>query len=121
MSEVEPEVSEKELTELLKKVDKESAFRNLTGYRYRIVFWVAVAFSCFQFYTATFICLFVLFGSFLEKTGIGRLFIDMANAIAGWASDGPPKVAVVTSALEGTTSRGTRWRTPWAQGMLPSP
>jgi TRAP transporter 4TM/12TM fusion protein len=54
--------------------------------------------------SATFIFLFILFGAFLEKTGIGKLFIDLANAIAGWASGGPAKVAVITSALEGTIS-----------------
>jgi TRAP transporter 4TM/12TM fusion protein len=54
--------------------------------------------------SATFIFLFVLFGAFLEKTGIGKLFIDIANAIAGWASGGPAKVAVITSAFEGTVS-----------------
>jgi TRAP transporter 4TM/12TM fusion protein len=53
---------------------------------------------------ATFIYLFILFGSFREKTGIGQLFIDMSNAIAGWASGGPAKMAVITSALEGTVS-----------------
>lgn len=54
--------------------------------------------------SATFIYLFVLFGSFREKTGLGQLFIDISNAIAGWASGGPAKVAVVTSALEGMVS-----------------
>jgi TRAP transporter 4TM/12TM fusion protein len=54
--------------------------------------------------SATFIFLFILFGAFLEKTGIGKLFIDIANSIAGWASGGPAKVAVITSALEGTVS-----------------
>lgn len=54
--------------------------------------------------SATFIFLFLLFGAFLERTGIGKLFIDIANAIAGWASGGPAKVAVITSALEGTIS-----------------
>jgi TRAP transporter 4TM/12TM fusion protein len=54
--------------------------------------------------SATFIFLFILFGAFLEKTGIGKLFIDLANAIAGRASGGPAKVAVITSALEGTVS-----------------
>jgi len=54
--------------------------------------------------SATFVFLFVLFGAFLEKTGIGKLFIDIADAIAGWASGGPAKVAVITSALEGTIS-----------------
>lgn len=54
--------------------------------------------------SATFIFLFILFGAFLEKTGIGKLFIDIADSIAGWASGGPAKVAVITSALEGTIS-----------------
>ena len=54
--------------------------------------------------SATFIFLFILFGAFLEKTGMGKLFIDLANAIAGWASGGPAKVAVITSAFEGTVS-----------------
>jgi TRAP transporter 4TM/12TM fusion protein len=53
---------------------------------------------------ATFIYLFILFGSFREKTGLGQLFIDISNAIAGWASGGPAKMAIVTSALEGTVS-----------------
>jgi TRAP transporter 4TM/12TM fusion protein len=251
MSEIKSDVTEGELAKLLAKVDKESTFRKLSGYQYRIVYWVAVAFSCFQVYTAmfgaypaqiqrsvhlsfafvlvfllypfrtrtavnrlrvrdylfaafaacigmyltvnymrlmetagdytradmvvgicgtlltleaarrvvgtpivviassflayayfgaylpgflshrgysierivshmyfttegilgiplgvssTFIFLFILFGAFLEKTGIGKLFIDIADAIAGWAAGGPAKVAVITSALEGTIS-----------------
>jgi TRAP transporter 4TM/12TM fusion protein len=246
-----PEVTDDEIAAILKKVDKESTFRKLTGFSYRLVFWIAVGWSCFQLYTAmfgmlaaqlqrsihlsfafvilfllypfrtgsaanklkwndylfagfaglvgmyltfnytrlmeaggdysqldyifggfgtlltleaarrvvgtpivviagsflayayfgpyfpgflahrgysierivahmyfttegilgiplgvsaTFIFLFILFGAFLEKTGIGKLFIDIANAIAGWASGGPAKVAVITSALEGTVS-----------------
>lgn len=54
--------------------------------------------------SATFIFLFILFGAFLEKTGLGQLFIDLSNAIAGWSSGGPAKVAVLASALEGTVS-----------------
>jgi len=54
--------------------------------------------------SATFIFLFILFGSFLDKTGIGQFFIDIANALAGWAAGGPAKVAVLTSALQGTIS-----------------
>ncbi|MBI4537731.1 MAG: TRAP transporter permease [candidate division NC10 bacterium] len=245
------DVTEEELAKLLRKVDKESTFRKLTGYQFRIVYWLAVAFSCFQLYTgffgaypaqiqrsvhlsfafalvfllypfraktavdrlrwfnylfaaftvgvglfltfnytrlmmtagdyttldmvvgicgtlltleaarravglpivvvassflayayfgaylpgflshrgysierivshmyfttegilgiplgvsSSFIFLFILFGAFLEKTGIGKLFIDLADAIAGWAAGGPAKVAVITSALEGTVS-----------------
>jgi len=54
--------------------------------------------------SSTFIFLFILFGAFLEKTGIGQFFIDIANSIAGHAASGPAKVAVITSALEGTVS-----------------
>ncbi len=251
MSDIKSDVSEAELAQLLAKVDKESTFRKLTGWDARVVYWIAVAFSCFHLYTgywgpypaqiqrslhlsfafalvfllypfrgknalnklrvhnylfsgftvaiglyltynytrlmetagdytqtdmvvgaigtlltleaarrivglpivivassflvyayfgayfpgflshrgysierivshmyfttegilgiplgvsATFVFLFVLFGAFLEKTGIGKLFIDIADAIAGWASGGPAKVAVITSALEGTIS-----------------
>lgn len=53
---------------------------------------------------ATFIFLFILFGAFLEKTGIGQVFIDLSNAVAGFSAGGPAKVAVITSALEGTVS-----------------
>ena len=54
--------------------------------------------------SSTFIFLFILFGAYLEKTGLGKFFIDISNAIAGWASGGPAKVAVISSALEGTIS-----------------
>ena len=53
---------------------------------------------------STFIFLFILFGAFLEKTGIGQFFIDLANSLAGWAAGGPAKVAVLSSALQGTVS-----------------
>ena len=53
---------------------------------------------------STFIVLFILFGAFLEKTGVGKFFIDIANAIAGHAPGGPAKVAIIASALEGTVS-----------------
>lgn len=54
--------------------------------------------------SSTFIFLFILFGSFLEKTGLGQYFIDLANSIAGRASGGPAKVAVLSSGLMGTVS-----------------
>jgi len=54
--------------------------------------------------SSTFIFLFILFGAFLERTGLGQLFIDLANAVAGWAAGGPAKVAVLSSALMGTVS-----------------
>ncbi len=54
--------------------------------------------------SSTFIFLFILFGSYLEATGLGKFFIDIANAVAGWASGGPAKVAVLSSGLMGTVS-----------------
>lgn len=53
---------------------------------------------------STFIVLFVIFGAFLEKTGISNFFIEMANSIAGGSSGGPAKVAVISSALCGMVS-----------------
>lgn len=54
--------------------------------------------------SSTFIFLFILFGAYLETTGMGQFFIDLANAVAGWASGGPAKVAVISSGLMGTVS-----------------
>ena len=54
--------------------------------------------------SSTFIFLFIRFGAYLESTGLGRFFIDLANAVAGWASGGPAKVAVLSSGLMGTVS-----------------
>jgi len=51
-----------------------------------------------------FIVLFILFGAFLEKTGVGAFFVDLANSIAGFSAGGPAKVAVISSALEGMYS-----------------
>ncbi|HAE22800.1 MAG TPA: hypothetical protein DCG47_10820, partial [Spirochaetaceae bacterium] len=54
--------------------------------------------------SSTFIFLFILFGAYLEKTGLGQYFIDLANSIAGRAAGGPAKVAVLSSGLMGTVS-----------------
>lgn len=54
--------------------------------------------------SATFIFLFLLFGSFLVKTGVGQYFNDLAVAIAGRSTGGPAKVAIFSSALQGTIS-----------------
>ena len=54
--------------------------------------------------SSTFIFLFILFGAFLESTGLGKFFIDIANSIAGWASGGPAKVTVLASGMMGTIS-----------------
>ena len=54
--------------------------------------------------SATFVFLFVLFGAFLERTGLGQLFVDIAMALAGWMTGGPAKVSVLSSAFIGTVS-----------------
>lgn len=51
-----------------------------------------------------FIILFIILGAFLEKTGIGQFFVDLANSVAGASAGGPAKVAVISSALEGMYS-----------------
>jgi TRAP transporter 4TM/12TM fusion protein len=53
---------------------------------------------------ATFVFHFVLFGIFTMKTGLGKLFIDLATALAGWSAGGPAKVAIVASGLLGCIS-----------------
>ena len=51
-----------------------------------------------------YIAVFIIFGAFLERTGISDFFIQMANSLAGSASGGPAKVAVISSALCGMVS-----------------
>lgn len=53
---------------------------------------------------AKFIVVFIVFGAFLERTGISKFFIDLANKIAGASAGGPAKVAVISSALCGMVS-----------------
>jgi len=48
--------------------------------------------------------MFIIFGAFLERTGIADFFIEIANALVGRFSGGPAKVAVVASAMEGMVS-----------------
>ncbi|AXA53072.1 TRAP transporter permease [Pseudomonas thivervalensis] len=52
--------------------------------------------------SATYIFLFILFGAFLEKAGMIKLFTDFAMGLFGHKLGGPAKVAVVSSALMGT-------------------
>jgi TRAP transporter 4TM/12TM fusion protein len=54
--------------------------------------------------SSTFIFLFILFGAFLDKTGVGEYFNDLSLVIAGRRIGGPAKVAVFSSALQGTIS-----------------
>ena len=51
-----------------------------------------------------FIVVFIIFGAFLERTGIADFFINVANSLLGSLPGGPAKVAVVASALEGMVS-----------------
>ncbi|MDO4523412.1 MAG: TRAP transporter permease [Eubacteriales bacterium] len=51
-----------------------------------------------------FIVVFIIFGAFLERTGISNFFIELANCIAGRFAGGPAKVAVISSALCGMVS-----------------
>ena len=51
-----------------------------------------------------FIVVFIIFGAFLERSGIADLFIQFANAAVGGFAGGPAKAAVVASALEGMVS-----------------
>jgi TRAP-type uncharacterized transport system fused permease subunit len=53
---------------------------------------------------STFIVLFIFLAAFLEKSGIANFFINLANSVAGWATGGPAKVAVIASALLGMIS-----------------
>ena len=53
---------------------------------------------------AKFIVVFIIFGAFLERTGMGQFFNDIANALAGHTKGGPAKVAVISSALCGMVS-----------------
>ena len=52
--------------------------------------------------SSTFIFMFLLFGAYLGKTGMGEFFIDVSNSVAGSAPGGPAKVAVISSATMGT-------------------
>ncbi len=54
--------------------------------------------------SATYVVIFVLFGSFLERTGIGHLIMDFALSLTGHTAGGPGKVSVVSSSLFGTVS-----------------
>ena len=53
---------------------------------------------------AKYIVVFIIFGAFLERTGIAQFFIDLANSLAGSSAGGPAKVAVISSALCGMVS-----------------
>jgi len=54
--------------------------------------------------SASYVIMFVLFGAFMERTGIGRLFMDFAPSLTGHSAGGPGKVSVISSSLFGTVS-----------------
>jgi TRAP transporter 4TM/12TM fusion protein len=54
--------------------------------------------------SATYVILFIIFGTFLEKSGTGQLFMDFASTITGWTRGGPGKISCISSALFGTIS-----------------
>jgi len=54
--------------------------------------------------SATYVILFIIFGTFLEKSGTGQLFMDFASSITGWTRGGPGKISCISSALFGTIS-----------------
>jgi TRAP transporter 4TM/12TM fusion protein len=54
--------------------------------------------------SASFVIIFIVFGSFMERTGIGQLFMDFAMALTGHTAGGPGKVSVISSGLFGTIS-----------------
>jgi TRAP transporter 4TM/12TM fusion protein len=54
--------------------------------------------------SASYVMLFVLFGSFMERSGTGQLFMDFSMSLTGSSAGGPGKVAVISSSLFGTVS-----------------
>lgn len=54
--------------------------------------------------SATFVFMFILFGAFLDKTGVGKFFIDFAYALTGHTKSGPAMTSVVSSGLMGSIS-----------------
>ncbi len=54
--------------------------------------------------SSTFVFMFILFGAFLQKSGLGKFFVDLAMALTGTMTGGPAKMSVVSSGLLGTIS-----------------
>jgi TRAP transporter 4TM/12TM fusion protein len=54
--------------------------------------------------SATFVMVFLIFGGFLEKSGVGQYFMDFAQAFTGTSPGGPAKISVISSALFGSIS-----------------
>ena len=84
-----------------KKVGIERAMKTIL---YRLAFSTTGIFTTPIDVCSKYIAVFIIFGAFLERTGISDFFIQMANSLAGSASGGPAKVAVISSALCGMVS-----------------
>lgn len=70
--------------------------------------------------SSKYIILFIIFGAFLQMSGVGQYFIDVAFRIAGWTRGGPAKVAVFSSGLMGMIN-GTSAGNVVATGSLTIP
>lgn len=70
--------------------------------------------------SSKYILLFIIFGAFLEKSGVGRFFIDFSFSLAGGLRGGPAKVAVISSGLMGMMN-GTSAGNAVATGSLTIP
>ncbi|WP_286847583.1 MULTISPECIES: TRAP transporter permease [Aminobacterium] len=70
--------------------------------------------------SATFVMIFLIFGGFLEKSGVGEYFMEFAQAFTGTAAGGPAKIAVVSSALFGSIS-GSAVANVYATGSFTIP
>ncbi|MBR4057965.1 MAG: TRAP transporter permease [Oscillospiraceae bacterium] len=81
-----------------------SFFGRLNKTVYNLFFTKEGIFSTPVNVCSKFIVVFIIFGAFLERTGIADVFIQFANALVGGFSGGPAKAAVVASALEGMVS-----------------
>lgn len=56
---------------------------------------------------ANYVLVFIFFGTFMERSGMGRFFIELPLAIAGRTAGGPAKVSVLASAVFGSISGST--------------
>lgn len=70
--------------------------------------------------TATFVALFVIFGSFMQNTNTGEYFTDLAKKLAGSGPGGPAKIAVISSGLFGSIS-GVAAANVYATGVFTIP
>ncbi|BBK31724.1 TRAP transporter 4TM/12TM fusion protein [Stella humosa] len=70
--------------------------------------------------SSTMVAIFIVFGAFIEHSGVGRLFHNLGTKVAGGHSGGPAKVEVISSALFGTIS-GSSTANVYATGSFTIP